>query len=200
MKAWRRFVFYYLKMSRGHFCEPQLKPRITASVARVEKVRQFFGRLSESSDFQAFERGWVQLDAPFRQHPQRRVNWSVFVITADVRRENGRLKWSRFCLYEAALLSVAEILTLFVVFCLLPLGSPFTLKIAGVPDPSKVRVSGPGILDGYLHNYQSQFYVDTHGAGGGELTVKIRGPKGAIARRSYSVLRNKKKKRISLIF
>lgn len=59
------------------------------------------------------------------------------------------------------------------------LGSPFTLKIAGVPDPSKVKVSGPGILDGYLHNYQSHFYVDTHGAGGGELTVKIRGPKAA---------------------
>jgi len=58
-------------------------------------------------------------------------------------------------------------------------GSPFTLRVAGLPDPSKVHVSGPGIQDGVLAVYQSRFKVDTVGAGGGELTVKIRGPKGA---------------------
>lgn len=50
--------------------------------------------------------------------------------------------------------------------------------LASAPDPSKVRVTGPGIQDGVLQRYQSHFKVDTNGAGGGELTVKIRGPRG----------------------
>ncbi|KAK8743524.1 hypothetical protein OTU49_001121 [Cherax quadricarinatus] len=58
-------------------------------------------------------------------------------------------------------------------------GSPFTLKVAGAPDPSKVRVYGPGIEHGVLASYQSRFICDTRGAGAGQLTVRIRGPKGA---------------------
>lgn len=58
-------------------------------------------------------------------------------------------------------------------------GSPFTIKVAGAPDASKVRVYGPGIEHGVLPLYQSRFICDTRGAGAGQLTVRIRGPKGA---------------------
>ncbi|XP_047523197.1 filamin-A isoform X1 [Pieris napi] len=58
-------------------------------------------------------------------------------------------------------------------------GSPFTLKVAGAPDPSKVRVYGPGIEAGVLATFQSRFICDTRGAGAGQLTVRVRGPKGA---------------------
>ena len=57
-------------------------------------------------------------------------------------------------------------------------GSPFTLKIAGSPDASKVRVHGPGIEHGVLPLYMSRFICDTRGAGYGDLTVQIRGPRG----------------------
>ncbi|XP_023727803.1 filamin-C isoform X3 [Cryptotermes secundus] len=58
-------------------------------------------------------------------------------------------------------------------------GSPFSLRVAGAPDPSKVRVYGPGIEHGVLATFQSRFICDTRGAGAGQLTVRIRGPKGA---------------------
>jgi len=57
-------------------------------------------------------------------------------------------------------------------------GSPFSLRVAGAPDPSKVRVYGPGIEHGVLATFQSRFICDTRGAGAGQLTVRIRGPKG----------------------
>ncbi|XP_072376991.1 filamin-A isoform X3 [Diabrotica undecimpunctata] len=58
-------------------------------------------------------------------------------------------------------------------------GSPFTLRVAGAPDASKVRVYGPGIEHGVLATFQSRFICDTRGAGAGQLTVRVRGPKGA---------------------
>ncbi|XP_063833667.1 filamin-A isoform X2 [Ostrinia nubilalis] len=58
-------------------------------------------------------------------------------------------------------------------------GSPFVLKVAGAPDPSKVRVYGPGVEPGVLATFQSRFFCDTRGAGAGQLTVRVRGPKGA---------------------
>jgi len=58
-------------------------------------------------------------------------------------------------------------------------GSPFPVRVAGAPDPSKVKVFGPGIEHGVLATYQSRFICDTRGAGAGQLTVRIRGPKGA---------------------
>ncbi|XP_076270429.1 filamin-type immunoglobulin domains fbug isoform X3 [Rhynchophorus ferrugineus] len=58
-------------------------------------------------------------------------------------------------------------------------GSPFILKVAGAPDASKVRVYGPGIEHGVLATFQSRFICDTRGAGAGQLTVRVRGPKGA---------------------
>ncbi|XP_060517037.1 filamin-C [Cylas formicarius] len=58
-------------------------------------------------------------------------------------------------------------------------GSPFLLRVAGTPDASKVRVYGPGIEHGVLATFQSRFICDTRGAGAGQLTVRVRGPKGA---------------------
>lgn len=57
--------------------------------------------------------------------------------------------------------------------------SPFLIKVSGKPDPTKVRVYGPGVEHGVLSLYQSRFVCDTRGAGAGQLTVRIRGPKGA---------------------
>ena len=56
--------------------------------------------------------------------------------------------------------------------------SPFELHVQGAPDASKVRVAGPGIDHGILARYHSRFTVETRGAGAGQLTVRIRGPKG----------------------
>lgn len=44
---------------------------------------------------------------------------------------------------------------------------------------NKVRVYGPGIEHGVLATFQSRFICDTRGAGAGQLTVRVRGPKGA---------------------
>ena len=53
------------------------------------------------------------------------------------------------------------------------------LQVGGAPaDPSKVKVYGSGIEDGLLATFQSHFVCDTRGAGAGQLTVRIRGPKG----------------------
>lgn len=57
--------------------------------------------------------------------------------------------------------------------------SPFSFKVSGRPDSTKVRVYGPGVEHGVLSLYQSRFVCDTRGAGAGQLTVRIRGPKGA---------------------
>jgi filamin len=58
-------------------------------------------------------------------------------------------------------------------------GSPFVVKVSSPSDPSKVQVQGPGIANGIITNFQGRFVVNTQGAGSGELTVKVRGPKGA---------------------
>jgi filamin len=57
--------------------------------------------------------------------------------------------------------------------------SPFSFKVSGKPDPTKVRVYGPGVEHGVLSLFQSRFVCDTRGAGAGQMTVRIRGPKGA---------------------
>ena len=59
-------------------------------------------------------------------------------------------------------------------------GSPFSFKVAAMPDASKVRVSGPGVEHGILATFQSRFVVETRGAGAGQLTVRVRGPKGQL--------------------
>ncbi|XP_055869094.1 filamin-A-like isoform X2 [Biomphalaria glabrata] len=64
-------------------------------------------------------------------------------------------------------------------------GSPYAFKVTAQPDASKVRVSGPGVEHGILATFQSQFIVETKGAGAGQLTVRIRGPKGAFQVEMY---------------
>lgn len=59
-------------------------------------------------------------------------------------------------------------------------GSPFSLRVSGAPDASKVRVYGPGVEHGVLAIFQSRFICDTRGAGAGQLTVRVRGPKGIL--------------------
>jgi len=58
-------------------------------------------------------------------------------------------------------------------------GSPYTFEVQPVGDPNQVNVSGPGVLDGVLAIFSSDFVVDTSAAGLGQMTVRIRGPKGA---------------------
>ena len=58
-------------------------------------------------------------------------------------------------------------------------GSPFVLLVAGAPDADKVHAYGPGIENGLLSTFVGQFVVETAGAGSGELTVKVRGPRGS---------------------
>ncbi len=58
-------------------------------------------------------------------------------------------------------------------------GSPYVMRVSGAPDASKVKVMGPGIYDGVLNMFKSRFICETKGAGAGQLTVRIRGPKGA---------------------
>ncbi|KAK3589648.1 hypothetical protein CHS0354_015146 [Potamilus streckersoni] len=64
-------------------------------------------------------------------------------------------------------------------------GSPFTFKVIQQPDANRVRVTGPGVEHGILANFQSRFIVETRGAGAGQLTVRIRGPKGAFQVEMY---------------
>ena len=56
--------------------------------------------------------------------------------------------------------------------------SPCQVRISDVPDASKVKVSGPGICHGILSEFESKFLCETKGAGAGQLTVRIKGPKG----------------------
>lgn len=53
------------------------------------------------------------------------------------------------------------------------------------PDASKVRVTGPGVEHGILARFQSKFIVETKGAGAGQLTVRVRGPKGNVKKKAY---------------
>ncbi|KRZ56858.1 Filamin-B [Trichinella nativa] len=55
---------------------------------------------------------------------------------------------------------------------------PFTVPVSSLPDASKIRVFGSGIEHGILSTFDSTFYVDTTGAGAGQLAVRIKGPKG----------------------
>uniref|UniRef100_A0A915PJY8 Filamin n=1 Tax=Setaria digitata TaxID=48799 RepID=A0A915PJY8_9BILA len=71
-------------------------------------------------------------------------------------------------------------------------GSPFNFNVSYPPDASKVRVYGPGIEHGILSTFKSNFIVETKGAGAGQLTVRVRGPKGAF---NVEMQREKKQER-----
>lgn len=51
--------------------------------------------------------------------------------------------------------------------------------MTGTVQYTSLQVYGPGVEHGVLARYQSRFICDTRGAGAGQLTVRIRGPKGA---------------------
>ncbi|CAE1178783.1 FLNA [Acanthosepion pharaonis] len=57
-------------------------------------------------------------------------------------------------------------------------GSPFLLRVGEPPDATQVKVWGPGIKDGILNSFESNFLVETQGAGVGQLSIKMKGPKG----------------------
>ncbi|KAH9498672.1 hypothetical protein Btru_007267, partial [Bulinus truncatus] len=59
------------------------------------------------------------------------------------------------------------------------LGSPYAIDIKEEQVKGKVKVWGPGIENGIFPDFQGTFWVETTGAGAGELTVRINGPKGA---------------------
>lgn len=58
------------------------------------------------------------------------------------------------------------------------IGSPYIVDIKAPERHGRVRVWGPGIENGVLNNFQSNFWVDATGAGAGELRVRLMGPKG----------------------
>ncbi|KAJ7305485.1 hypothetical protein OS493_040675, partial [Desmophyllum pertusum] len=58
-------------------------------------------------------------------------------------------------------------------------GSPFLVRVGQPPDPSKVRVYGPGLENGLLRSFKGEFLVETKGAGPGTLKIRIHGPRGA---------------------
>lgn len=76
--------------------------------------------------------------------------------------------------------------------------SPFMFKVSPAPDASKVQVFGPGITHGVINDFKSNFICDTHGAGSGQLTVRIRGPKGAF--RVDMQRKNEKERRIECTY
>ena len=59
------------------------------------------------------------------------------------------------------------------------LGSPYAIDIkASDVGLQPVKVWGPGIENGIIPDFQSTFWVETTGAGAGDLRVRIMGPKG----------------------
>ncbi|XP_055868283.1 filamin-A-like isoform X2 [Biomphalaria glabrata] len=59
------------------------------------------------------------------------------------------------------------------------MGSPYAIDIKESQVKGQVKVWGPGIQSGILPEFRGTFWVETTGAGAGELTVRINGPKGA---------------------
>lgn len=57
-------------------------------------------------------------------------------------------------------------------------GSPYELEVGVSHKKGEVMVSGPGLENGILHHYNSNFLVNTTNAGSGELKVSIMGPRG----------------------
>lgn len=64
-------------------------------------------------------------------------------------------------------------------------GSPFLVRVGQAPDPSKVRVYGPGLENGILRQFRGNFMVETKGAGPGTLKIRIHGPRGAFKVEMY---------------
>ncbi|XP_014344981.1 filamin-B [Latimeria chalumnae] len=59
-------------------------------------------------------------------------------------------------------------------------GSPFRVPVKDVVDPTKVKVSGPGLGTGVRSNIPQYFTVDCSKAGVAPLKVQVQGPKGIV--------------------
>lgn len=59
-----------------------------------------------------------------------------------------------------------------------PAGSPFSVPVRDVVDPSKVKCSGPGLGDGVKAHLPQTFTVDSTQAGQAKLEVSLTGPSG----------------------
>lgn len=44
---------------------------------------------------------------------------------------------------------------------------------------------GPGVEPGVIQRFESKFIVETFGAGAGQLSVRIRGPRGIVKNRYF---------------
>ena len=58
-------------------------------------------------------------------------------------------------------------------------GSPFKVLVADEVDPSKVRVTGPGVSSGVRARVPQSFTVDCSKAGQAPLAVTLTNPKGS---------------------
>lgn len=61
---------------------------------------------------------------------------------------------------------------------MLKTGSPFKVPVTDVVDPSKVKVTGPGVGSSIRANVPQTFTVDCRKAGVAPLAVDVTGPKG----------------------
>lgn len=61
---------------------------------------------------------------------------------------------------------------------LLQPGSPFKVPVTDVVDPSKVKVTGPGVGSGVRAHIPQTFTVDCRRAGVAPLAVDVTGPRG----------------------
>lgn len=58
-------------------------------------------------------------------------------------------------------------------------GSPFTVTVEELSDPSKVKVYGPGIEHGEVRDsIPTHFFIDVHEAGPGRIAVKMQNSEG----------------------
>ncbi|XP_078613825.1 filamin-A-like isoform X3 [Branchiostoma floridae x Branchiostoma japonicum] len=69
-------------------------------------------------------------------------------------------------------------------------GSPHVFEVGSKSDYKRVKVFGPGLNNGMINYYRGNFLCDTRGAGEGDLSVRIQGPKGAFKVRMNPLAEN----------
>ncbi|XP_066267435.1 filamin-A-like isoform X3 [Branchiostoma lanceolatum] len=69
-------------------------------------------------------------------------------------------------------------------------GSPHVFDVSSKSDYKRVKVFGPGLNNGMINYYRGNFLCDTRGAGEGDLSVRIQGPKGAFKVRMNPLAEN----------
>ncbi|XP_019634783.1 PREDICTED: filamin-A-like isoform X5 [Branchiostoma belcheri] len=71
-------------------------------------------------------------------------------------------------------------------------GSPHVFEVGSKSDYKRVKVFGPGLNNGMINYYRGNFLCDTRGAGEGDLSVRIQGPKGAFKVRMNPLAENER--------